>query len=233
MPMNYFAHGRDFIDDPYFLSGTAVPDWLSVVDRGVRVRRQVAIQFIDDHDPHVRSVARGIVRHCHDDDWFHRSRAFTELSLDFTREIRDRLSPDTGLRPSFLGHILVEIFLDAELAAEDETRLDAYYQALEAADAQAVGQAVNQMASKTTDGLEAFIHRFRTERFLYDYAEDAKLLYRLKQVMRRVNLVALRDDFRTFFPDARRRVHERRTELLDCTATQAATAADIDQGDMQ
>ena len=36
--MNYFAHGHRFVDDPYFLAGTAVPDWLSVVDRKVRVR---------------------------------------------------------------------------------------------------------------------------------------------------------------------------------------------------
>jgi hypothetical protein len=215
--MNYFAHGRDFTDDPYFLSGTAVPDWLSVVDRRVRVRRQFAARYTQDRDAHVSSVARGIVQHCQDDDWFHRSRAFAELSLDFTRQIRGCLSPDTGLRPSFLGHILVEILLDAELMAEDVTRLDAYYQALEAVDARAIGRAVNLMANQSTDGLEVFVHRFRTERFLYDYAEDAKLLFRLNQVMRRVNLDALPDGFLTFFPDARRQVHERRTELLDRT----------------
>ena len=33
--MNYFAHGVRFLEDPYFLAGTAVPDWLSVVDRRV------------------------------------------------------------------------------------------------------------------------------------------------------------------------------------------------------
>ena len=36
--MNYFAHGRHFIDQPYLLAGTAVPDWLNVVDRSVRAR---------------------------------------------------------------------------------------------------------------------------------------------------------------------------------------------------
>ena len=32
--MNYFAHAIRFLDDPYFLSGTALPDWLSVVVGG-------------------------------------------------------------------------------------------------------------------------------------------------------------------------------------------------------
>ena len=36
--MNYFAHGWNYVDAPYVLAGTAVPDWLSVVDRRVRAR---------------------------------------------------------------------------------------------------------------------------------------------------------------------------------------------------
>ena len=31
--MNYFAHALPFLDQPYFMAGTAVPDWLTVVDR--------------------------------------------------------------------------------------------------------------------------------------------------------------------------------------------------------
>ena len=41
--MNYYTHGLRFIGDPYFLAGTACPDWLSVSDRQVRLRsRHVA-----------------------------------------------------------------------------------------------------------------------------------------------------------------------------------------------
>ena len=31
--MNYFAHALPFLDRPYFVAGTAVPDWLTVADR--------------------------------------------------------------------------------------------------------------------------------------------------------------------------------------------------------
>ena len=36
--MNYLAHGFRFTDEPYFLAGTAAPDWLSVIDRKMRLR---------------------------------------------------------------------------------------------------------------------------------------------------------------------------------------------------
>jgi hypothetical protein len=49
--MNFFAHGWQFTDDPYFLAGTAAPDWLCVADRGVRVRSKNAAAWTSDHDP--------------------------------------------------------------------------------------------------------------------------------------------------------------------------------------
>jgi hypothetical protein len=53
--VNYFAHGRRFIDDPYFLAGTAVPDWLNVVDRQVRVRGRHAAVYANP-DPAVGGI---------------------------------------------------------------------------------------------------------------------------------------------------------------------------------
>ena len=35
--MNYYAHGCRFVDRPYFLIGTAIPDMIRVSDKGVRV----------------------------------------------------------------------------------------------------------------------------------------------------------------------------------------------------
>ena len=60
--MNYFAHGLAHLDDPYLLAGTAVPDWLNVADRGVRVRSRQAVPFIDDADQSLALLARGIIQ---------------------------------------------------------------------------------------------------------------------------------------------------------------------------
>ena len=212
--MNYFAHGRPFIDDPYFLAGTAVPDWLNVVDRKVRVRRRHALEHVEAIDPVVSRVAAGIVQHCSDDDWFHGTRAFAELSLGLSRLVRDALGADEGFRPHFLGHILVELLLDAELVAEAPERLDAYYRAIDSLDVVAVERAVNQIAPRPARDLGRFIGLFSQERFLSDYSEDAKLLIRLNQVMRRVGLATLPAASVEWLAVARERVAERKVELL-------------------
>jgi len=212
--LNYFAHGCHFTNDPYFLAGTAVPDWLSVVDRRMRVRSKAAEPFVRHENPQWASIAAGIVRHHFDDHWFHATRAFTELSLQFTRLARDQLRDDQGFRPSFLGHILVELLLDATLIAADPPRLDDYYRALESLDRNAVAAAINAMATRQSSLIEVFIDRFCAERFLYDYLEDAKLVWRLNHVMRRVGLPQLPESFVEILPTARDAVQARQVELL-------------------
>jgi hypothetical protein len=132
--MNYFAHGRRFIDDPYFLAGTALPDWLNVVDRRLRVRSKQAALFVEDADETVARLAAGVMQHHSDDAWFHVTPAFAELSLDFARRVREALPADDGFRPHFLGHILVELLLDAELIEQDPGGLEAYYEAMDSLD---------------------------------------------------------------------------------------------------
>lgn len=217
--MNYFAHARHYLDDPYFVAGTAVPDWLSVVNRRMRARSKLAAPHTADQDPRVASIAKGIMQHHHDDGWFHQTRAFAELNLYFTKQIRDRLPNDDGFRPSFLGHILVELLLDATLIEGDPEVLDRYYAVMDSLDPYVVNQTVNRMATRETGMLAFFIPRFSAARFLYDYAEDGKLLFRLNGVMRRVRLPALPDDLAEFFPEARRLVRERTAELLAGEAT--------------
>ncbi len=212
--MNYFAHGCRFVHDPYFLAGTAVPDLLNVADRGVRARSKHALLQVDHDDPRIAAVARGIVQHHSDDARFHENRAFAELCWQFTVAIRDHLPPDDGLRPSFLGHILVEILLDAVLIAETPELLEDYYRAMESVDPAVIQSAVNQIAARPTDRLAQFIPLFCAERFLPDYADDGKLMFRLNQVMRRVRLAPLPPEMAELLPAIRRDVAVRRDELL-------------------
>ncbi len=212
--MNYFAHGRHFVDDPYYLAGTAVPDWLNIVDRRVRIREHQAEPFVATDDQRLGRVAAGIVQHCRDDAWFHNTRAFAELSMSLCAMLRDRLPADEGFRPHFLGHILVEILLDAQLIADEPERLDDYYAALERVDSAEIERAVNRMSARPTHRLGKLIPLFSRERFLFDYADDGKLLFRLNQVMRRVRLPFLPAELATWFATARRMVAQRKDELL-------------------
>ena len=213
--MNYFAHALHFLDRPYFAAGTGVPDWLTVVDRGVRIRRKHAEPLADDADPLTAAVARGVIQHIADDGRFHQGRAFAELSLELSAAARETLGADTSFRPLFLGHLLVEVLLDASLVAEDPARLEAYYRALDCVDALLVQQVVNRMASRPTERLAPMISGFCREQILRDYLEDGRLLVRLNQVMRRVKLAQLPEGFRELLPEARRLVEDRKGELLE------------------
>ena len=187
--MNYFCHGYRFLSRPYFLAGTAIPDWMNVTNRRVRVRKKLVVPFLDADTEEFRELAAGVVQHHEDDDWFHRTRAFAELSLQFAVILRDGLPADDGLRPSFLGHILVELLLDDWLIQDDPPKLDAYYSVLEAIDANVVAQFIAKATSNERalfDRFVQFLPRFIEVRFLNDYADNAKLLYRLNNVMDRV-----------------------------------------------
>lgn len=212
--MNYFAHGRRFLDRPYFLAGTAVPDWLNVVDRKCRCRSKKAQPLVDSANPLEAEVAAGIVQHHADDDWFHRTEEFNRLQWDFTKRIRDHLGKDSGLRPSFLGHILVELILDSVLMEDDPDELDAYYSAFNEIDPVAVQRTVERIAGRPADRLDWFIGKFVEVRFLEDYPDDEKLVYRLNQVMQRVKLPALPDSFETLLPELRREVRASSAALL-------------------
>lgn len=212
--MNYLAHGIRFLDAPYLLAGTAVPDWLSVVDRKVRVRSPAAAELLHDPDEATRQLAAGIVQHLDDDRWFHDSRVFAETNLQFAVELRDCLPGDEGFRPSFLGHIVIEILLDATLMQRDPASVDRYYEALGEVSAAKVQQVVNRIARVPTEELQWWIERFREVRFLYDYLDDDKLLFRLEQVMRRVGLPPLGQQLSSWLPSARAIVAERCDQLL-------------------
>ncbi len=212
--MNYFAHGRHYIEDPFFLAGTALPDWLCVVNRGVRIRSRRAVEFVDDSDKNMAAFARGIIQHHEDDRWFHTTAAFTDLSWQLTIVCRDALPGDAGFRPSFLGHILVELLLDSAIAASEPKQLHAYYTAMESLDLTVLEQILNRIAQRPIQHFGWFVQRFCRERFLFDYADDGKLLFRLNQVLRRVRLPALPESFITVLAAARHQVAARQKELL-------------------
>ena len=228
--MNYFAHAFAFLDetapDPCFVAGTAVPDWLTVADRQVRVRARHVRPAVDDPDPAVAALARGILQHLLDDARFHETRAFAEVRLALSAASRGVLGEAPGLGPSFLGHLLVELLLDAALIAEHPGRLDRYYGLLDGVDAGWVQEVVSRLSPRPTARLAMMICGFRRERILWDYREDGKLLVRLNQVMRRVGLAALPERFRAILPAARHLVARRKAELLEripvCAEPQAA-----------
>jgi hypothetical protein len=189
--MNYLAHGRRYLDRPSFLAGTAIPDWLNVVNRRIKARPKATRPLLEDSDKDVRELAAGILQHHHDDGWFHRSESFIELTLMATYQWRELLGDEDRLRRRFLGHIVVELLLDAELARRQPALLDDYYLAMQSASPGLVQAVVQRITGQPVDGLARLVEGFCQVRFLYDYLEDGTLLERINQVLKRVGVEEL------------------------------------------
>jgi len=212
--MNYFAHGLRFVDRPHFLAGTAVPDWLSAADGRVRMRQRNVLPTLEHADPIHQQIAQGVLQHLNDDQWFHATRGFVEITGEVTRRLRNTLSGRDGYRPSFVGHIATELLLDGVLIEQYPGRIDAYYQALGSVDPLAVQQAVNTMSPRTTDQLALFIGLFLQSEFLRDYVDPKRLLSRLNQVMQRIRLNQLPDPVEGVLVSSWDLIRDRMHELL-------------------
>ena len=214
--MNYFAHALPFLEgDPYFVAGTAVPDWMSVADRPVRVREKLAVPVIAASTCHLTTaVGSGAIQHLRDDDWFHRTQGFTEVTSQLAGLFRSALPTDESPRCGFLGHIVTELLLDDCLIAKFPGLLDRYYELLAGVDAVRIESVVNQIARGKTDRLQRFIPLFLRERFLYDYADNVRLLHRLNAVLNRVKLSVLPTSISDLLSEMRMIVQRRTFDLL-------------------
>lgn len=203
-----------YLNDPLLAVSTGVPDWLSVVDRKIRARGKLARQFVDSDDRELHLVASGVIRHIEDDRWFHGTEAFVETNMRLAVELRDLLPDDAGFRPTFVGHILIEMLLDAFWIRDDPAIGERYYQAIRSIPAATIQRCVNAITGRPTDQLAGVIERFIEVRFLYDYLNHDRLLFRLNQVMKRVGLTLLPDEIRDWLPEAEKLVESQRRRLL-------------------
>lgn len=211
--MNYLAHAYRYLDRPLFAAGTNLPDWMNVVDRKNRARQQYAEPVLLDPNPHIAEFAAGVIQHHQDDHWFHELSSFVELSTRFAVELRQYLQPGMGHQAGFVGHISVELLLDAALIEQDQSLIGKYYEMLDQLDAELVQLAANKILRRPVDRLALLIPRFSQERFIADYVEDSRLLYRLNGVMRRVGLPPL-PEISDWLQSARFQVYQAMPSLL-------------------
>jgi hypothetical protein len=212
--MNYFAHGLNHLDRPYFLAGTAIPDWLSVSDRPVRLRPRLLDPWIDGSSELQSEVAAGAKQHLDDDQWFHATRGFAETTGEMTVLFRELLAGGDGFRCGFLGHIVTELLLDSVLIEMYPDLLGEYYASLAGVESAKIQTAVNRMAKRPAERLAWFIDLFVSERILECYQDDRRLLRRLNQVQQRVKLAPLPQETTAVLAAGRELVRRRARDLL-------------------
>jgi hypothetical protein len=212
--VNFLCHALPYMDQPLVAGCTAIPDWLSVIDRRIRARERLVEPYVRDPDPITAAIATGIIRHIQDDRWFHGGDTFTRLNLEFAVALRDALPGDEGFRPTFVGHILIEMLLDANYVLARPELVKSYYQIISQLPSDAIGQCVNRMTGKSTAAFPETIRRFWELQFLYDYATDEGLLHRINQVLGRVGLTSVPVGVLDLIAWARREVVRNHERLL-------------------
>lgn len=212
--MNYFTHALNHLDRPYLMAATGIPDWLSVVDRKVRLRPRHLEPWLSCGDEVQSAVATGALQHLSDDDWFHSSRGFAEVTTELTHRFRQHLGKDEKYHCGFLGHVGMELLLDGILMELYPTHFEDYWKQLETIDPQRIQDAVNRMARTPTERLAWLIEHYRREQFLRSYENDRSLLYRLNQVLLRVKLSPIPDNSVEVVAVGRSIVRSRLRDLL-------------------
>lgn len=215
--MNFLSHAMPYLDRPILAVSTGIPDWLSVVDRKIRARSRAAEPFLGVEDSTLREVARGIIQHHRDDRWFHGTEAFVQTNLEFAVQLRDLLPGDAGFRPTFVGHILIEMLLDGIAIRRQPDLAERYYQAILQVGPGEIERCVNEITGRPTEGIVPVLDRFVQTRFLFDYLDTERLLFRLNQVMNRVGLEPLPRSLLGWLPGAEKLVESRRPDLLAFT----------------
>lgn len=192
--MNYLAHALAFLDDTdasadgllaWRVAGTSLPDWLRVVDKRARLRPDVLNAVHVDDDVRFAALRDGARRHHDDDLRFHKDDAFDVVASDVAARLR---ALDPGLRASTLGHVLVEMLLDASLMAARPGLIERYYAVLDDVDEARVAGFARRATGRPLEHAEHLIDRFRRSRFLLAYQDDEGLLECLVGVCRRAGL---------------------------------------------
>lgn len=212
--MNCFSHAISFFDDPYFAAGACVPDWLTACDRRCRARKKRAANWIDDDDPVMRSVARGVVQHHEDDYWFHGSATFNRLNMVMAVEYREKFGNKQTMRASLIGHIVIEMLLDAWLESKFPGAMEEMYSWLGKLDAKRIQTSINQFATKPTNKLASEIGRFLEVRYLFDYLNDEGVVFRMNKVLGRLKLELMPNESIAWIGEKRQMIYTNAPALL-------------------
>src|SRR5204862_7715892 len=136
-------------------------------DKRARVKPD-ALRALHLDDPRARSLREGALRHHNDDHRFHTSSTFEALTDEAVHALR-ALSPDPRYRASALGHIAVEMLVDACVEERRPGVTARYYDAIAAIDDDVLATLARDWTSRPLPQFPLLAQRFRKARFLFQY----------------------------------------------------------------
>ena len=213
--LNYFAHARSFLDRPFAVAGSCLPDWIAAC-KGPRLRAASLPTPRVPLSPENAQIREGVIDHLDTDARFHANPRFRQACKELTLAVRTARTPDPHYRASFVGHVLVELLLDAELIDRDPSGLQRFYEATRAIDSEdLVHRASVVLSIEPLPALARLHRRFNELEFLRDYRDDQLIVARLLDVGRRAGLdLGPAEPLTTVLPWARNHVRSCTDALL-------------------
>lgn len=131
--------------------------------------------------------------HIEVDKYFHSSDFFIHHSQALKEEIKE-VTVGSEVRPSFLGHIALELILDHLLIQKNKIQVGNLYIALQEADKETIASFLLQCTEQESDRILNFIQNFNASKYLLSYQKMENIAYALNRICMRLWPVSLNEE---------------------------------------
>lgn len=184
--MNFLSHFYfdRYSEDPHLILGTVLPDLIRNArnDWKLHPEKHAESFAVPSYE---NSIVRGWMRHLTVDRHFHNSDFFKNHTSAIKKAIVPVLK-NSLVRPSFLAHISLELFLDSLLLTENHIQTDTFYHQLKQSDHKAINRFLEMNHIEDRAHFFKFFDRFMESKYLEKYREIDHIVYALNRICMRL-----------------------------------------------
>lgn len=184
--MNFLSHFYfdRYSEDPHLVLGVVLPDLVRNARKDWKLHPERHAEFISIPS-YENSILQGWKRHQEVDRHFHNSDFFNYHTAQIKKAIVPVLK-NSVVRPSFLAHISLELFLDSLLLTESHIQTDHFYDHLRKSDHLAIKGFLEINQIDDTPHFFKFFDRFMESQYLESYRKIDHILYALNRICMRL-----------------------------------------------
>jgi hypothetical protein len=184
--MNFLSHYYfdRYNPNSYESLGCLLPDLVKNTDRkwNIYPEKLNPQTFLN---PLHQQILSGWKKHLQVDIIFHSSEFFLHHQHQLKQSLKLLLG-GSPVKPFFLAHIGVELLLDSLLISKNLVEVDKLYQHLDDVDESVLNQFLEISHIPNIPLFDKFFISFKKEKYLWAYADDAKISYSLKRICMRI-----------------------------------------------
>lgn len=194
--MNFLSHykvGKGY-DSPDRTLGKILPDLIRSVDKRLRITHK----SVEDLPQQLQELSAGIELHLQTDVYFHNSAWFQEKERYIKKSLAAMPLPKRFKYRYFFAHVLVEMLLDRVVMKQEPQLLDGFYHSLSGVEKATLTHYFQYKGwDAHLDKCWQVLQRFLASQYLYQYTDNAQLLYALGRVAQRVDLELFAEPYKT------------------------------------